>query len=578
MTQRNPPEILELDVESMESLLRRIEEQGMEAEDFETIRAVCQSYLYVTQLIDQKSTTIGRLRKLLFGAETEKTVVVTGRSSDPAGREPSPVEKSAEKPAGHGRHGADDYPQATRVPVAHESLQPGDRCPACAQGTVYEQAQPGVLLRFVGRSPVQATVYQLQKLRCHLCGQVFTAQAPESVGCEKYDATAASMIGLLKYGSGLPFNRLDRLQWNLGIPLPASTQWEIVYDAYPRLRPAYEELIRQAAGGEVLYNDDTAVKILELMGKRAQAAAGAESADDSQAKETAMPSDRRGLFTSGVVATRDGWRIALFFSGRRHAGENLHDVLRRRAKDLPPPIQMCDALSRNRPEQFETIVANCLAHARRQFVDVHEHFPAECRYVLEAIEVVYRHDRLARERRLTCAERLLFHQQHSGPVLEQLRVWLKRQIEEKLVEPNSGLGAAIGYLRKHWEKLTLFLRVAGAPLDNNLCERALKKAILHRKNALFFKTQKGAAVGDLYLSLIHTCELCGASAFDYLTQLQRRAVEVAAAPQDWMPWNYRQMLEGKGHAQTPSQESRRLDRSCPQVTPGVGETDQRRVD
>src|SRR6185437_15771174 len=303
--------------------------------------------------------------------------------------------------------------------------------------------------------------------------------------------------------------------------------------------PAHNELIREAAQGEVLHNDDTTVKILELMGERARAAVLADSADEKYVADAATEPDRMGLFTSGVVATREGRRVALFFSGRRHAGENLQEVLRRRATDLPPPIQMCDALSRNRPRELQTIVANCLAHARRQFVDVNERFPAECRYVLEAFEVVYRNDHLAREERLTPKERLHLHQQHSGPTMEQLQIWLKRQIEEKLVEPNSGLGAAIGYLRKHWEKLTLFLRLAGAPLDNNLCERALKKAILHRKNALFFKTRHGTTVGDMYLSLIHTCELNGANPFDYLTALQRHASEVAVAPGGWMPWNYR---------------------------------------
>jgi hypothetical protein len=554
MTQRNQPEILELDVEQTEALLCRLETRQLTPEDVETLRAALESYLYVTQLIDHKSTTIARLRKLLFGVETEKTAAVTGRddpasdgkvepgatseadsSSEAADRHPP----AAEKPKGHGRNGADDYPGAIRVNVAHESLQPGDPCPACERGTVYEQAQPGILLRFAGQPPVQVTVYRLQKLRCHLCSRIFTAQAPEAAGADKYDPTVASMIGLLKYGNGLPFNRLDGLQENLGIPLPASTQWDIVSEAYSQLQPARDELIRQAAQGDVLFNDDTTVKILELMGERARTAALADSVDE---EHSATEPDRTGLFTSGVVATRQGRRIALFFSGRRHAGENLQEVLRRRATDLPPPIQMCDALSRNRPRELQTIVANCLAHARRQFVDVNERFPVECRYVLEAFEVVYRNDHLAREDRLTPEERLSFHQQRSGPTMEQLQGWLKRQIEEKLVEPNSGLGAAIGYLRKHWEKLTLFLRVAGAPLDNNLCERALKKAILHRKNALFFKTRNGAAAGDLYLSLIHTCELNGANPFDYLTELQRHASQLAVAPGEWMPWNYRDNL------------------------------------
>jgi len=375
----------------------------------------------------------------------------------------------------------------------------------------------------------------LQKLRCHLCGEVFTAAAPAEAGDRKYDATAGSMIGLLKYGSGLPFNRLDGLQGHLEMPLPASTQWDIVQAVATNLAPAFNELIRQAAQGDVLHNDDTTVKILELMGPRdrqeALASAAGEAADQ-----------RSGLFTSGVVALRDGQRVALFFSGRRHAGENLAEVLKLRAQELPPPIQMCDALSRNLPGELQTILANCLAHARRQFVDVYDRFPEQCRHLLEALAVVYHNDAIARERQLSPEARLQFHQQESQPTLQELHAWLARQLEEKLAEPNSALGGAIRYMLRHWDKLTLFLRQAGAPLDNNVCERALKKAILHRKNALFFKTQNGARVGDLFMSLIYTCQLNEANPFDYLTELQRHIDQLAANPPLWMPWNYREAL------------------------------------
>jgi hypothetical protein len=342
------------------------------------------------------------------------------------------------------------------------------------------------------------------------------------------------MIGLLKYGSGLPFNRLDGLQGHLEIPLPASTQWDIVQAVATNLVPAFTELTRQAAQGDVLHNDDTTVKILELMGQRGQAAAlaSAEGEDADNADQ------RTGLFTSGVVSLRDGQRVALFFSGRRHAGENLAEVLKLRAQELPPPIQMCDALSRNLPGELQTILANCLAHARRQFVDVYDRFPEQCRHLLETLAVVYRNDALARERELAPEARLQFHQQESQPKMQELHAWLTRQLEEKLAEPNSALGGAIRYMLRHWDKLTLFLRQAGAPLDNNICERALKKAILHRKNALFYKTQNGARVGDLFMSLIYTCQLNDVNPFDYLTQLQRHTDQVAATPERWMPWNY----------------------------------------
>ena len=437
---------------------------------------------------------------------------------------------------GHGRNGAEAYRGAARIDVPHPSLTAGDACPACGQGTVYEKA-PGVLVRITGQPPLAAKIYQLQKLRCHLCGQVFTAAAPEEAGEQKYDATAGSMIGLLKYGSGLPFNRLDGLQGDLGVPLPASTQWDIVQAVAASLAPAFAELIRQAAQGEVLHNDDTTVKILELMGERGRQEALAGAAGDASDAD-----ERSGLYTSGVVALRDGHRVALFFSGRRHAGENLAQVLKHRAEQLPPPIQMCDALSRNLPGELQTILAHCLAHARRRFVDVYDRFPEPCRHLLESLAVVYRNDAVARERRLSPEARLQFHQEASRPTMQDLHDWLTRQLEEKRTEPNSALGGAIGYMLKHWDQLTLFLRQAGAPLDNNVCERALKKAILHRKNALFYKTRNGARVGDLFMSLIYTCQLNQANPFDYLTQLQRHADAVAASPQLWMPWNYRDAL------------------------------------
>ena len=553
MMSAKQPEIIEMDFTKLEALLDRAE-GTVEKEDFETIRTVFDSYYYLTQLIDKKSTTISRLRKLLFGASTEKTAAVLARIEAAVGNadnqqpgasqdqesEPSKPPKPPRK-KGHGRNGADDYPGANRVGVPHESLKPGDGCPECPRGTVYQVSKPGILMRFVGQPPIQATIYELEKLRCNLCGTVFTAQAPANVGQDKYDATVASMIAALKYGKGFPFNRIDGLQEDVQVPLPASTQWEIVSAPVPQLEPVQQELIRQAAQGEVVHNDDTTVKILELMGAGAKEQALAEAAEKDDQDQVVDP-DRTGLFTSGIVATCEGRRIALFFSGRKHAGENLMTILRRRASDLPPPIQMCDALSRNMSGELKTIVANCLAHARREFVDLTETFPSECQYVLEALRVVYRNDAIAREKELSPEDRLKFHQAESGPTMERLRDWLRRQFDERLVEPNSALGAAINYLRNHWEKLTLFLRVAGAPLDNNICERALKKAILHRKNAYFYKTRNGAAVGDLYMSLIYTCELCGVSAFEYLTALQRHAHQVAAAPAAWLPWNYREQL------------------------------------
>ena len=539
---KTPPlQRIDLEMDEIHALLERAR-ASMEPDDYAKLKALVETAVYLLAVVEDKRTTIDRLRKLRFGATSEKTgEVIPPSPAEPSATMPDDAEATRPPRPGHGRHGADAYDGAEKIVVPHASLKSGDRCPDCRKGKVYEVAPPGVLVRSVGQAPVQAKVYELQKLRCNLCGKVFTAEAPEGVGTEKYDATAASMIALLKYGSGLPFNRLEGLQGSLGVPLPASTQWDIVSGTANVLAPVYEELIREAAQGQVLHHDDTTIKILEFMGQRARPAALAEGGPEDAGKKKA--SQRRGLFTSGIVSTNEGHRIALFFSGRQHAGENLADVLAHRAKTLVPPIQMCDALSRNLPAPFETLVANCLAHGRRQFVEVVERFPEECRHVLEVLKEVYRNDALARERDLSPEARLQFHQAESGPIMEELQRWCHRQFEDRLVEPNSALGEAISYMLNHWEKLTLFLREPGAPLDNNICERILKRAILHRKNALFYKTLNGARVGDLFMSLIHTCQLNDVNPFEYLTELQRHAADLAARPANCMPWNYREMLK-----------------------------------
>ena len=459
-----PP--LNVTAKELEALLEGVRE-GLGETGYQKLKAAIRTLGYLTELLREREITLEGLRELLLSpaeASTEKTRQVLKKAGiEPLKKNPEPPSSEAgEKPLrpGHGRHGADAYGGAKKVQVPHPSLHSGDHCPGCGKGKLYVLEEPGVLVRLVGQAPITGTVYELEKLRCNLCLEVFTAEAHAEVGEEKYDATAVSMMALLKYGSGVPFHRLERLQENVEIPLPASTQWGIMKETAERLEPVWQELIRQAAQGEVVYNDDTGMKVLAL--------------------DTPDPPERRGVFTSGIISTREGQRIALFFTGRRHAGENLSAVLARRAADLAPPIQMCDALSRNVPKTLEVILGNCIAHGRRRFVKVAQNFPEQCRFVLEILAEVYHNDELTREQGMSPEQRLGFHQARSGPVMEELHSWLTAQLQEKKVEPNSGLGQAISYFLNHWNELTLFLRQPRAPLDNNVCERGLKKVILHR--------------------------------------------------------------------------------------------------
>ena len=534
-------ERVEVNMEELQALLERAKTAVLEERDYNQLKAAVETLGYLTQIIEDKKTTIQRLRQILFGASTEtsRNVLKTGGEQTAGEQSEGPTadnrdrhrEESQNNSKGHGRNGAEAYRGATTIKVSYDLLKPGDHCPECQKGKVYHNT-PGYLVRIVGQAPLAATVYELEKLRCNLCGEIFTAEAPQGVGPQKYDETSASMIALLKYGSGVPFNRLEQLQGNIGIPLPASTQWEIVEEMAEVIEPAFGELIRQAAQGEVVHNDDTTMKVLALM-----------SREQPQEQSRQEESQRSGIFTSGIVSRCEERTIALFFTGHKHAGENLSAVLAHRAAEFGPPIQMCDALSRNLPGEFKVVLAHCLAHSRRKFVDVVRQFPEECRYLLRTLAEVYRNDALSRQQGMSPEERLRFHQEKSGPPMNDLERWLKEQLEEGKVEPNSGLGQAISYMKKHWGKLTMFLQVPSAPLDNNICERALKKVILHRKNSLFYKTPNGAHVGDLFMSIIHTCQLNGVDPFDYLTVLQKHAAQLSQTPQQWMPWNYRDTLQ-----------------------------------
>ncbi len=528
------PKRINITPEQTEALLKRVQAVLSDG-DYRIIKAVFETYIFLSRLVDKKTDSVKRLLKMIFGSRSEKSKDVlkdtddsnAGNSSDSSGtnKESPKKEGIKKKRKGHGRNGAKAYTGANKIKVAHPELKTKDTCPSCEKGKVYPML-PCSVVRITASPPIQANVYELEKLRCNLCGDIFPTAPPPEVGEEKYDEGSRSMIALLKYGGGFPFYRLEQLQHSLGVPLPASIQWKVVKELADRIRVAYKELIRQAAQADVIHHDDTAMKILELMKK--------EGDEDK--------SSRKGIFTSGFLSRDGKRRIALFFTGKKHAGENMKELLAKRHEGLAPPIQMCDALSRNMSEEFDTLLANCLVHGRRNFVEIIENFPKKCRFVLEILQKVYENDAKAKEQNMSPQERLKFHQKKSGLVMGKLRQWLRRQFKEKTVEPNSGLGKAITYMLKHWKKLTLFLRVPDAPLDNNICERALKKAILHRKNSLFYKTENGADVGDLFMSLIYTCKLSLINPFDYLNILQKHSSKLYANPQDWMPWNYQTTL------------------------------------
>jgi len=534
------PDIIEISPSQLQALKEKLDNdsRNLNEEDVSKLKALIDTISYVHDLIKEKDIEISKLRRLLFGTPTsekskrllnnddddnEKSGVSNGESVGDA--DAAVKSECQSKKKGHGKNGVSVYTGAERKTISHPCLQAGSKCPECPAGRLFKIKSPAVLLRIKGQTPIAATIYELERLRCSSCGAIFKAPVPQEAGDERYDKSSCAMVCLLKYGNGFAFNRFENFQQNMGVPLPATNQWEMVESVVPVGELIYEEFLNLAAQGEVIHNDDTDVHILSV---------------EQALKKGEINDGRTGTFTTGIISKVDGREIALYISGRKHAGENLEELLRRRLKSLGPPIQMCDAKSGNPPKDKEakTIVANCLTHGRRKFVELIDTFPDECKTVINYLAKVYKIDKYARNQKLTPGARLELHKSKSKEVMKQLKEWLDLQFTDKKVEPNSSLGGAIKYMKKHWEKLTRFLSVENAPLDNNVVEQSLKRAILNRKNAYFFKTENGAHIGDIFMSIIQTCYKARINVFDYLVKLQMHAKAVEEKTAEWLPWNY----------------------------------------
>jgi transposase len=522
----------DLEPGKLNALLERIQPL-IQPEDFRLLQRVVATLHLLLDLIQKARLSLRRLRQMIFASKTEKTRQVLAKAKDQAGSQTGQPggDGPKEKRKGHGRNGAEDYPGAERRFIPHATLQAGCPCPLCQKGRLYDLKKPAPVIRIVAQPIFPATIYELMQLRCSRCLAVFTAQLPPEAGTSKYSEAVPATLAVLCYGSGMPLYRIEKLQQGFGVPLAAATQWEQLWDAAQEIMPLWDCLIQLAAQAWLFHHDDTHMKVLSLLAENAS-----QTTDDHNAKE------RTGIFTTGILAQVGEHRIALFFTGRQHAGENLEKVLEQRPEGLPRPIQMSDGLPANQLKSGQTDPANCNAHSRRKFAEVVDAFPQECRFVLETLKEVYHHDAQAKALGLTAQERLQFHQTHSQKPMADLERWAREQFDQKKVEPNSTLGQAIRYMLKRWEKLTLFLRIPGVPLDNNAVEQILKRGILHRKNSMFYRTERGAQVGDLYMSLIETCRLSGTNPVEYLTVLQKHARLVGQNPEQWLPWNYRAAL------------------------------------
>src|SRR5216683_2555814 len=566
---KKPAGTITLSSEEGEVLIAQVHQSNVPTAVAGRVEQIIRMYFWVVFALQEAKLSVKRLRNLLFGSsaqpkgrpESEGAATSSEAPGQAAGEEEavpvaevaprlettgreagSGASESEGKPkpqgghrAGTGRLGADAYGGAERTECRHEDLAVGQRCPVCGQGTLYE-LPPGVEIRIDGHALLSALRYELQKLRCSACGQMFTAPLPHEAGEEKYSPRARAVLALGRYYLGLPFYRVEGYQTMLGVPVPDATQWDQIERVADCGYAVFARLERLAAQGELIYQDDTSVRILSLIKENQQLQAQAESQGFSRSQE------RTGMFTTALVVKVGERMICLYYSGRSHAGENLAALLEQRQEDQGKPLVMSDALSRNEVDETAVIRCHCLAHGRRQFSDLEDVFPTECQVVIEVLKQVFDHDEHVREERMSPETRLAYHQAYSRPLMNELKSWLEKQFDDRLVEPNSSLGKAVAYMQGHWETLTRFLSVAGAPIDNNLVERALKLFIRQRKNSLFYKTEYSAYIASVLTSLIATCLHAGVNALEYLVALQEHRQEVFADPGAWLPWTYQARL------------------------------------
>jgi transposase len=529
------PEDVTLSREEGEALLARLEANALTAEDRRVLGKVLTFYFWRLFALREAKLSLKRLKALVFGETAKKREPPDSGKGGDGGSGPGGTGEAVAGPAsaareeaevgerrpGHGRQSAEVYREAQRVECRHEELAVGERCPACGRGRLY-RLPPGIEMRLDGNALLSAVRYELEKLRCSACGQVFTAPLPAEAGAEKYSARARAVLALGRYYLGVPLYRLEGYQALVGVPVPDATQWDQIERVADCAYPVFKHLERLAAQGEVIYQDDTPVRILSLIEENQQA----------------EPPARTGMYTTGLIVQVGERRICLYYAGRPHAGENLTALLQKREAERDKPLVMSDALASNTAEEAGLIRCHCLAHGRRKFSDLEEVFPAESAVVTEALKLVFEHEAEAQAEQLSAAARLASHPTYSASIMKELKKWLEQQTVERRVEPKSSLGKAIAYLLGHWETLTRFLTVPGAPLDNNTAERALKLCIRQRKNSLFYATEHSAYIASLLTSVIATCLQAGVNALEYRVAVQEHRQAVFANPAAWLPWTY----------------------------------------
>jgi hypothetical protein len=530
---------------AVDALLDKLRNRGkasLDDGDYDALLGVVETWAHLTELAASESASISEVRRLLGirprarpdAAEAPGANASAAENEDAHTQEPTPEkEKRRSK---HGRRDGSTMAKLNEAHHTHTMLNAGDVCPDCARGRLYKY-RPSVFTTISGQAPLVATRHTLDALQCNGCKQVFRAPLPEAFeddgvsGKTLYSYSAVAMVAIYRCFAGMPMHRQQSLQKTLGVHVPDASIWDMCERLADVLRPVRRYLATRAAQARLFYGDDTGATILDE-----RKAIKARRSDGEKVERT-------GCHTTCVIAiTDDEHAVVLFATGLHHTGEVMDAVLTEREPGAAAPIFMGDCVASNTVSEAVVLYAGCNAHAVRRFKELLERYPEQAGYALERYGAIYDNEAHCSTVGLSGEARRDYHQRHSRGLLREIAEHGHELMEQRLVEPNSDVGEAYGYVINNERRLSAFARHPFAPLDNNACERTLRLCVQLRESARFFRNSVGASVADTLLTVGGTAKAEDRNLFDYFVAVQRHAEDVRAHPELWLPWCYEQRV------------------------------------
>jgi transposase len=595
--QRSGVERFEVTLDGLRLLRRRIDHKQLDPDDWPLVGALVSKQ--IARAEERQERMIAKIAAAAADAAAAKDASgpvfdaddsvhegeATGYSSSTEPASLVPADGAADprdpkKPRGHGRNGASAYTTAQHFFHTLALGVIGALCEACRLGKMFRYREK-IVIRIIGQPLFGAELHHYEQARCRGCGHLVRAAGPahvhEGVGSDyvRHDWSACAMLMVMHYFGGAPFKRLESLHQGWGIPMPDANQWDVVNQGDDLLLPLYKALERHAIQKATNFRiDDTGSMVIALQKQIAAEMAALRLLGESTQVV------RTGINATGLYWETPNGPVVLFYTGRHHAGEIVDQLLRQRLLSSPKLVKCTDGASKNFDHEHgdKLVESTCNAHAFLKFRDIRDKYPAEYAEAGGVYKQVFDHDDQAKALGLTAVDRMLYHRQHSRPLMEELKKKCEEKINSKRVEPNSPLWEPLTFVVNQWDRLIRFCEVPDVPLDTNLVEQALIIPVRYLGGSFNYQTEDGAVVGDHVMSLIATARANDVEPVAYLTQCLRCHEDLAQRPDHYLPWVYRERL-GNSPPPGPAQEqlretpgarpARRLRDLAPEVREGA---------